>query len=967
MDNRKPAPIASDSSSSSSSKNKSKNSSSVTTSTSFVATVSSSEITKSTKRNTMLPQRVRRVLQNYLLIWLDAYFDESKEDYKKSLQNLRHIVTSVTIFRDADECVDFLSTIEKEKVFMIISGSLGQQIIPLIQDWPQLESVYVFGGNQSVHEQWARKTAKVKEVYTKIEPLCKALQMDRENCDRAMISISFDGIDSLFMYTQLLKETFLEIEDDDEKSIQELVEYCRLQDDISKDNIDKVERDYHNHEPIWWYTAPYFMYSMLNRGLRLMEIDIIVKMGFFIRHLHQNIQDLYHEQQQSANKTTSMMAPFQVFRGQGLATEVFDKIKQTKGRLMSFNNFLSTSRDRTISEVFARSAADNPNLVGILFVMFIDPILCEKSSIPFVDVNKVGYYEDGEEEILFSTHTIFRIDRIERIDDEHTDRLWQVNLTLTGNNDHALNELTEHIRQELNWTTGWSRLGDTLIKLGESVKAEQLYKILLENSSTSSDKNQAGYYYYQLGLVYINIGEYPKALSLCEQSLEIMKIALPPNHPDLATSYNNIGEVYMNVGEYSKALLSYEKSFEIMKIALPPNYTSLATYYSNIGSVYMKMGEYSKALLSYEQSLEIRKIALPPNHPSLATSHNNIGEVYRNMGEYSKALLLYEQSLEIMKIALLPNHPDLATSYNNIGSVYMNMGEYSKALSSYERSLEIRKIALPSNHPDFAISYNNIGLVYNNMDEYSKALSYYEKGLEISKIALPPNHPDLATSYNNIGEVYRKMGEYSKALLLYEQSLEIMIIALPPNHPDLATSYNNIGGVYMDMGEYSKALLLYERSLEIMKIALPPNHLLLATSHNNIGEVYRNMGEYSKALLLYEQSLEIMKIALPPNHSLLATSYNNIGAVYYSMGEYSKALSSYKQSLEIKKIALPSNHSSLAASHNNIGVVYHNMSRYSKALSYYQKAHEIWQKSLPPTHPHITTVKNSIEIVKSKL
>ncbi|CAF4062078.1 unnamed protein product [Rotaria magnacalcarata] len=36
------------------------------------------------------------------------------------------------------------------------------------------------------------------------------------------------------------------------------------------------------------------------------------------------------------------------------------------------------------------------------------------------------------------------------------------------------------------------------------------------------------------------MGEYSKALSSHERALEIRKIALPPNHPGLAASYNNI-------------------------------------------------------------------------------------------------------------------------------------------------------------------------------------------------------------------------------------------------------------------------------------------------------------------------------------------------------------------------------------------------------------------------------------------
>ncbi|CAF5001696.1 unnamed protein product, partial [Rotaria sp. Silwood1] len=208
-------------------------------------------MTTTTNRVAVLPRPIRRVLQNFLLVWLDANFDESNEDFKNSIQHLRRIVASITTFTDAEECVDYLSEIEQEKVFMIVSGSLGRQVIPEIETWPQLESVYVFCGDQLVHEQWVSKIHKVKGVYTKIEPICEALQIDRKNCDRAMISMNFNGIDSLFMYTRLLKEALLNIEDDDTNSIKELTEYCDQQGDIDKGEIKKIEREYRDHTPIW--------------------------------------------------------------------------------------------------------------------------------------------------------------------------------------------------------------------------------------------------------------------------------------------------------------------------------------------------------------------------------------------------------------------------------------------------------------------------------------------------------------------------------------------------------------------------------------------------------------------------------------------------------------------------------------------------------------------------------------------
>ncbi|CAF0733485.1 unnamed protein product [Rotaria sordida] len=548
MDKKQHSKSTASGSSSSSTTNKPKKISSSTTAAS-VSTMG---------RSAALPQPARRIIQNFLLVWLDANIDESKEDFQNTLKQLRRIVASITTFTDSQQCFDYLRGITKEKVFMIVSGSLGQKIAPEMEAIPQLETVYVFCSNQSYHKQWAYKIPKIKGVYTKIEPICEALEIDRQRCDQATISVSFNGLDPLFMYTQLLKEALLEIEDDDRKSIKDLVTYCREQEDISEDQIKLIEREY--------------------RGLRQMDVDIILKMGFFIRHLHQHIADLHREQQ---NSKAAMPSKFQVFRGQGLSMKAFEKMKKTKGGLMSFNNFLSTSRNCDISfKNFARPAAFDADSVGILFIMNIDTVICTASSTPFVNVKGVGFYDDKEEEILFSTHTIFRIDRIERIEDKHADRLWQVNLTLAGNQDDDFNKLTAHLREEFTWTTGWSRFGDILISVGKFEKAGHLYELLLEKASSDEERSE---YYFQLARVYEDMGENSKALKYYEKDLEFEQKILPPNHPNLATTYNQIGLVYDNMGEYSKALSSYERSLEIRKIARPPNHPDLATSYNNIG------------------------------------------------------------------------------------------------------------------------------------------------------------------------------------------------------------------------------------------------------------------------------------------------------------------------------------------------------------------------------------------------
>jgi hypothetical protein len=87
-------------------------------------------------------------------------------------------------------------------------------------------------------------------------------------------------------------------------------------------------------------------------------------------------------------------------------------------------------------------------------------------------------YEDRENEVLFTMHTVFRICDIKQMGENK--RLRQVNLTMTSDNDPDLSHLTNQIQEEtFPGEKGWSRLGSLLFKLGQSEKAQQVYEMLV--------------------------------------------------------------------------------------------------------------------------------------------------------------------------------------------------------------------------------------------------------------------------------------------------------------------------------------------------------------------------------------------------------------------------------------------------------------------------------------------------------
>jgi hypothetical protein len=144
-------------------------------------------------------------------------------------------------------------------------------------------------------------------------------------------------------------------------------------------------------------------------------------------------------------------------------------LMNTQGGLLSFNNFLSTSKNRDVSLEFARRTMTTSSLVGVLFIIKIDPSV---SATPFANVRNVSAYQK-EEEILFSMHSVFRIGQLKQLDGNQ--RLSQVDLTLTSDNDPQLHALTERMQEETSSSyKGWHRLGKLMIRLGQFSKAEEL-------------------------------------------------------------------------------------------------------------------------------------------------------------------------------------------------------------------------------------------------------------------------------------------------------------------------------------------------------------------------------------------------------------------------------------------------------------------------------------------------------------
>ncbi|CAF3477386.1 unnamed protein product [Rotaria socialis] len=651
--------------------------------------------------------------QNVFLLWLDSNIDETNDDCRNSILQIRSIC-SINIFIDVDECIDFLTEIKDKKAFMIVTNAFSGQIVPLIHDTLELYSIYVLYRNSFIYKQFTEQYPKVKGIFTQIVPIIEPITKVVQQYDQDSTLISFfpprnvsngesDQAHQSFMYTQLLKEILLEIEYN-EQSPKDFAAYYRKHYPGELNTVDKFERDYYNYPPIYWYTKDFMIHSVLNQALRAQNTEVILKMGYFLHDLHQNIEQLHSDQM---DQHLAASSPLIVYRGQDLAAS-YTNIAWAYGKL---GDWLKGLLYHEKSLDIYLNASDTNNLA--LAVCY--------RNIAFVH-ETMGDYSKAKS---FNGKAI-----------EQCEKYFPSNQSSSTTHHTNIDSVHENI------------------------------KTSLQNKKKYLHPNHPDLIrcYNYIGSMYSNMGEYSKAVSYFEEDLEVCRNSLPSNHPDLAISYSNIGSMYAKMAEYTKALAYYGKGLDIIEKSFPTNHPDWAMAYNNIGSVNFIMGGYVEALSNFEKALEIRKKFFPANHRNLAISYNNIGSVFSKMGEYANALFHYEQAIEVTKKAHQPDHRSLAICVRNIAALYNDMGEYWNALRNRKKALEILEKFLPANHLDLAVSYSSIGSVYLKMGEFTNAFSSCKKALDIGEKSFPPNDPDWATCYNNMGSVYFDTGEYVEAI-----------------------------------------------------------------------------------------------------------------------------------------------------------------------------------------------------------
>jgi CHAT domain-containing protein len=348
----------------------------------------------------------------------------------------------------------------------------------------------------------------------------------------------------------------------------------------------------------------------------------------------------------------------------------------------------------------------------------------------------------------------------------------------------------------------------TSIALAEVYYRETNYRQALQilqqadrEASTESNRQQQGRLLTIKGLIYLETGEYVRALFALQQ-------AQSSEIGDLDRSNRiriGLGEAYRYLGWYSKALGYLE-----MAIRVVSDRNDRGRALNAIGEVYFELGEFDRALNFYDRALRERQ----NNGDRLGAIRtlNNLGQIYRQTKESNEAIAYYQQALR--EANALGDMTSRVYILNNLGETYLETNRQVEALDSLQEALNISRNNLTVARVQ---TLNHLGKYYRQRTEYDKAIENYQEALGWSQKFDSRAYEGKALV--GMGETYLKSKQIDRAIASLESGIEIFESLRPGLQNEQKISlfetqdyaYQLLQKALIEVGKYQSALVVAEK------------------------------------------------------------------------------------------------------------------------------------------------------------
>ena len=420
---------------------------------------------------------------------------------------------------------------------------------------------------------------------------------------------------------------------------------------------------------------------------------------------------------------------------------------------------------------------------------------------------------------------------------------------------------------------------------------EQLNKALAIRQELLGDTHpDVAKCYTQIGLTYIEQGEFQEAMCNFRKSLEINSICPDAETDESMIMFNTYGAFIRDKSVIQQLLKNFQEvRFKYIKTDL-----DLSMYHIHVGTLQLTL-QTGDAEQSFARAIEVTKRAYGENSPQLAKTYWTIGfHNAFNAHGVKTAEAYFNKSIELYNIAY-KNFSDknaqlVSYSYAGLGHLYFFQGLCVQALENFHKALDLVQVSggelYPRIIPIYQLtSYLECLLGHPKMayDRLTKILSKVKEHQGES--------PRLAALYLSYADACIHLNKIDDAQVLIDTAMAIGQKHYPNNQHFIGECYHEYGLLNFYKKDYAAAEEYFQKHLSLSngvggqsgkKRILTPSALYLA-------EIYFQRGDLDKA----EETLKNARKSFftnNPENSFTALLDSKLGRIDVERGNYKAAL-----------------------------------------------------------------------------
>jgi serine/threonine protein kinase len=353
--------------------------------------------------------------------------------------------------------------------------------------------------------------------------------------------------------------------------------------------------------------------------------------------------------------------------------------------------------------------------------------------------------------------------------------------------------------------------------------------------------------------VYLNLGLYPKAKSLLENSIRIRRQILGLRNRDTLDSMDKLAWILQDTGKYEESEKIEREILPIRRELFGPEDRDTLGSQLNLANSLCGQARYAESEQVDREALAIRRRILPEDRLTLIEI-SNLAITVSLQGRYPEADQLLNEAITVLNRTVGPEDPFTIKALSNLADNYDKEGRVAEAEAITRKTLDIRRRILGPNHPDTITNGGDLGTLLYEQGRYLEAEKIHRDTLEIQQRITGPEHPQTLLTMLNLADDLAALHRYPEAEKLSRHAWELQQKVLGPEHPDTLTSAVGLAAIYRQEGRFADAERLTRSALASQRKLLGDSHASCASSEYNLALIAAAQDHRDDALTLLRTS-----------------------------------------------------------------------------------------------------------------